>query len=114
MSRFQENFLEIRKELKCKKGRGKFLVSFIMRFSSIENIKDIVVGYRYYRIRQGIDTIELVSISDGKYRYNEISISIDTLMTVIDKYRYLPLHENCEKILGNFEKMLEENRKNLK
>ncbi len=30
-----------------------------MRFSSIESI---VVGYRYHRIRQGIDTIKLLSI----------------------------------------------------
>ncbi len=30
-----------------------------MRFSSIENI---VVGYQYYRTRQGIDTIKLASI----------------------------------------------------
>ncbi len=33
-----------------------------MRFSSNESIKSIVVVHRYYRIRQGIDTIELVSI----------------------------------------------------
>ncbi len=33
-----------------------------MRFSSIENIESIVVEYQYYQIRQGIDTIELVSI----------------------------------------------------
>ncbi len=32
-----------------------------MCFSSIESIESIVVGYRYYRIRVGIDTIELVS-----------------------------------------------------
>ncbi len=40
--------------------------------------------------------------SDGKYRYFG------------DSYRNFPLHENCEKILGNFEKILEENRKNWK
>ncbi len=28
--------------------------------------------------------------SDGKYRYNEVLISIDTSGTVIDKYRYFP------------------------
>ncbi len=32
----------------------------------------------------------LVWISDGKYRYNEISININTSGTVIDKYRYFP------------------------
>ncbi len=31
-------------------------------FHAFSNIKSIVVGYRYYRIRQGIDTIILVSI----------------------------------------------------
>ncbi len=31
-------------------------------FSSIESIESIVVRYQYHRIRQGIDTIELVSI----------------------------------------------------
>ncbi len=38
--------------------------------------------------------------SDRKYQYNEVSISIRTLATVIDKYRYryFPLHENFEKI----------------
>ncbi len=46
--------------------------------------------------------------------YSIMMGSIDTLATVIDKCRYFPLHENCEKILGNFEKILEENRKNLK
>ncbi len=28
--------------------------------------------------------------SDGKYRYNKVSISIDTEGPVIDKYRYFP------------------------
>ncbi len=28
--------------------------------------------------------------------------------TVINKYRYFPLHENSEKILGNFKEILEE------
>ncbi len=58
MCKFQENFLEIRKNANAKRER-KFLGSFFIRFSSIESI---VVGYRYYRIRQGIDTIELVLI----------------------------------------------------
>ncbi len=53
-------------------------------------------------------------ISGWKYRYNEVSISIDTLGRVIDKYRYFPIHENSEKIWGNFEKILEENGKFLK
>ncbi len=52
--------------------------------------------------------------SDGKNRYNEVSINIDTSGTVIDKYRYFPLHENSEKISGNFEEILEENGKILK
>ncbi len=33
-----------------------------MHFSSIESTVIIAVGHGYYRIRQGIDTIELVSI----------------------------------------------------
>ncbi len=41
------------------KGYIKFLWSFFMSFSTM---KSIVAGYRYYRIRQGIDTIELVQI----------------------------------------------------
>ncbi len=48
-----------------------------------------------------------------KYR-SEVSISIDTSETVIDKYRYFPIQDNSEKIWGNFEKILEENRKILK
>ncbi len=52
--------------------------------------------------------------SDGKYRYNEISISIDISGTVIDKCRYFPIHENSEKIWGDFAKILEENGKILK
>ncbi len=52
--------------------------------------------------------------SGGKYRYTEVSISIDTLGTVIDKYRYFLIHENSGKIWGNFEKILEENGKILK
>ncbi len=52
--------------------------------------------------------------SDGKYWYNEVSINIDTSGTVIDKYRYFPIHENSEKICRNFEKILEENGKILK
>ncbi len=55
-----------------------------------------------------------MQVSDGKYRYNEVLISIDTSGTVIDKYRFFPLHENSEKIWGNFEKILEENGKILK
>ncbi len=40
----------------------KCLRSFFMRFSSIESSESIVVVYRYNRIRQSIDTIELISI----------------------------------------------------
>ncbi len=54
------------------------------------------------------------STSDGKYRYYEVSISIDTSGTVIDKYQYFLIHENSEKLWGNFEKILEENGKILK
>ncbi len=53
-------------------------------------------------------------ISDGKYRYNEVWISIDTLGTLSDIYQYFPLHENSKKISENFEKILEENGKILK
>ncbi len=55
-----------------------------------------------------------LTISDGKYRYNEVSISIYTSGTVIDKYRYFPFHENSKNISGNFEKILEGNGKILK
>ncbi len=58
MSRFQENFLEIRKNVNAIRVE-KIFRKFFMRYLSFESI---VVGYRYYRIRQGIDTIELVSI----------------------------------------------------
>ncbi len=54
------------------------------------------------------------SIDTVKYRYNDVSISIDTSGTVTDTYRYFPLHENSEKISGNFEEILEENGKILK
>ncbi len=52
--------------------------------------------------------------SDGKHRYNEVSILWGQLSIHIDKYRYFPLLENSEKIWGNFEKILEENGKILK
>ncbi len=48
-----------------------------MRFSSIESIENIVVGYRYFRVRQGIDAIELVSMLSNWYRCYVI-IGIDT------------------------------------
>ncbi len=48
------------------------------------------------------------------YYWWEVSISIHTSETIIDKYRYFPLHENSEKIWGNFKKTLEENGKILK
>ncbi len=40
--------------------------------------------------------------------------STNTSGTIIDKYQYFQLHKNSEKITGNFEKILEENGKNLK
>ncbi len=50
-------------------------------------------------------------LTDRKYQYHEISISIETLGTVIDTYPYFPF---SEKMWGNFEKILEENGKILK
>ncbi len=44
----------------------------------------------------------------------KVWISIDTSGTDNDKYWQFPLHENSEKICGNFEKILEENGKILK
>ncbi len=51
--------------------------------------------------------------SDRKYRYNKVSLSIDTsgqssILSI------LPLHENSKKISGNLEEILEENGKILK
>ncbi len=55
-----------------------------------------------------------INISCYEDLYMLVMGNIDTSGTVIDKYRYFPLHENSEKIWGNFEKILEENRKILK
>ncbi len=65
---FKKIFSKFEKR-KCRKGRENFLGSFFLRFSSIESIASIVAGYRYYRIRQGIDTIELVSILSPSLNY---------------------------------------------
>ncbi len=56
----------------------------------------------------------IVYSSDGQFRYNEVSIFQGQLSISTDKYHYLSLHENSEKISGNFEEILEENGKILK
>ncbi len=54
----RKNFLKFEKT-QIQKAKRKFLGSFFGHFLSIETI---VVGYRYYRIHQGIDTIKWVLI----------------------------------------------------
>ncbi len=71
MSRFQENFLEIWKNANTKRV-GKIFRSFFLRFSSFSSIESIVVGCRYYRIRQGIDTFAITSrIVFERHRVND-------------------------------------------
>ncbi len=49
---------------------------------------------------QQFSRAEVVMGNIDKYRYH----------LGIDKYRYFPLHENSEKILGNFEEILKERK----
>ncbi len=84
----------------------------ILPESSQSILKQVI--FALFHIRPTHLTLHCVISSDGKYRYNEVSINIDTSGTVIDKYWYFPLHENSKKIWGNFKKILEENGKILK
>ncbi len=61
MSRFRENFLEIRnlKNVNTKRVEKIFRKFFHVFFKCVKSIAAEYGGY--YRIRQGIDTIELVS-----------------------------------------------------
>ncbi len=64
------------------KGSRKFLGSFFRRFSSIESI---VMGYRYYPIHRGVDTIQstevLILSNPPRYQYYPIHRFIDTIQS---------------------------------
>ncbi len=73
MSIFQENFPEIRKNANTKRVE-KIFRKFFIRFSNIESIESIVVGYRYYRI--GIDTFAITTFySNGTIHSIQIGIT---------------------------------------
>ncbi len=108
----KERKINFNRILRAYKGRGRLEICFC---SFLFIVLPFGSQYTIYNNHEKTVSRAYFADSDGKYRYNEVLISIDTSGTVIDKYWYFPFIlfsgryvctlENVKKLACNLKKI---------